>query len=159
MFCLCLLVFTESQCVIVFFCALQPNYTAVRETCNQWRNYADVYDSWSSIKSIAEWTALHQDIVVPVAGPGGWNDPDMVWFSLCLPNPLSLSLYDLKSSTDCRLSTTPTAAWGLCFIIYTVKLFLNSPLFTYKGLMKESKFTDSAFQDRNPTRVQRLKMF
>ncbi|KAG7246427.1 hypothetical protein CRUP_035363, partial [Coryphaenoides rupestris] len=55
----------------------KPNYTAVRETCNQWRNYADVYDSWSSVKSIAEWTALHQDTVVPAAGPGGWNDPDM----------------------------------------------------------------------------------
>ena len=59
-------------------CAFQPNYTAVRETCNQWRNYADVYDSWSSVKSIAEWTALHQDAVAPWAGPGGWNDPDMV---------------------------------------------------------------------------------
>ncbi|XP_030223742.1 alpha-galactosidase A isoform X2 [Gadus morhua] len=56
----------------------KPNYTAVRETCNQWRNYADVYDSWSSVKSIAEWTALHQDAVAPWAGPGGWNDPDML---------------------------------------------------------------------------------
>ncbi|KAG7279327.1 hypothetical protein CRUP_019023 [Coryphaenoides rupestris] len=88
----------------------KPNYTAVRETCNQWRNYADVYDSWSSVKSIAEWTALHQDTVVPAAGPGGWNDPDMVRFSLCLPVfLLSLSLYDLKSSTDCRLTTVYTS--------------------------------------------------
>ncbi|XP_029917793.1 alpha-galactosidase A [Myripristis murdjan] len=56
----------------------QPNYTAIRETCNHWRNFADVYDSWSSIKSIVEWTAAHQEIIVPSAGPGGWNDPDML---------------------------------------------------------------------------------
>jgi len=24
-----------------------------------------------------EWTALHQDSIVKIAGPGGWNDPDM----------------------------------------------------------------------------------
>ncbi|KAF3838653.1 hypothetical protein F7725_010421 [Dissostichus mawsoni] len=56
----------------------QPDYKAIRETCNHWRNFADVYDSWSSIKSILDWTASHQDIIVPSAGPGGWNDPDML---------------------------------------------------------------------------------
>lgn len=56
----------------------KPNYTAIRETCNHWRNFDDVYDSWSSIKSILDWTADHQDIIVPSAGPGGWNDPDML---------------------------------------------------------------------------------
>lgn len=55
-----------------------PDYAAIRETCNHWRNYADVYDSWSSIKSILDWSAEHQDIIVPSAGPGGWNDPDML---------------------------------------------------------------------------------
>lgn len=63
------------------FLCLQPNYTAIRETCNHWRNFDDVYDSWSSVKSILDWTASHQDIIVPVAGPGGWNDPDMVFCS------------------------------------------------------------------------------
>lgn len=57
---------------------VQPNYTAIRETCNHWRNSADVLDSWSSIKSILAWTADYQDTIVPAAGPGGWNDPDMV---------------------------------------------------------------------------------
>ncbi|KAL2077500.1 hypothetical protein ACEWY4_027004 [Coilia grayii] len=56
----------------------QPNYTEIRKTCNHWRNYADVYDSWSSIQSIVDWTASHQKLLVPVAGPGGWNDPDML---------------------------------------------------------------------------------
>ncbi|XP_059202138.1 alpha-galactosidase A isoform X2 [Centropristis striata] len=56
----------------------QPNYTAIRETCNSWRNYADVYDSWSSVKSITAWTNDHEEVIVPAAGPGGWNDPDML---------------------------------------------------------------------------------
>ncbi|XP_072292187.1 alpha-galactosidase A [Eucyclogobius newberryi] len=56
----------------------KPNYAAIRETCNHWRNYADVYDSWSSVKSILDWSAKYQDIIVPSAGPGGWNDPDML---------------------------------------------------------------------------------
>lgn len=56
----------------------QPDYTAIRETCNHWRNYDDVYDSWASVKSILDWSAAHQDIILPSAGPGGWNDPDML---------------------------------------------------------------------------------
>ncbi|XP_043913060.1 alpha-galactosidase A [Protopterus annectens] len=56
----------------------QPNYTRIRHYCNHWRNTNDVYDSWSSIKSIIDWTASHQDTIVPAAGPGGWNDPDML---------------------------------------------------------------------------------
>ncbi|XP_061581694.1 alpha-galactosidase A [Cololabis saira] len=56
----------------------KPNYTAIRDTCNHWRNSEDVFDSWSSIKSILDWTAAHQDVIVPSAGPGGWNDPDML---------------------------------------------------------------------------------
>ncbi|NWQ63988.1 AGAL galactosidase, partial [Neopipo cinnamomea] len=55
----------------------QPNYTEIKQYCNHWRNFYDVYDSWNSIKSILEWTALHQDSIVKIAGPGGWNDPDM----------------------------------------------------------------------------------
>uniref|UniRef100_A0A8B9TTB7 Alpha-galactosidase n=1 Tax=Anas platyrhynchos TaxID=8839 RepID=A0A8B9TTB7_ANAPL len=56
----------------------QPNYTEIKQYCNHWRNFFDVYDSWNSIKSIVEWTALHQDSIVKIAGPGGWNDPDML---------------------------------------------------------------------------------
>lgn len=56
----------------------QPDYEAIRKTCNHWRNYGDVYDQWTSVKSILDWTADHQKILVPVAGPGGWNDPDML---------------------------------------------------------------------------------
>lgn len=56
----------------------QPDYEEIRKTCNQWRNYGDIYDQWTSVKGILDWTADHQKLLVPVAGPGGWNDPDMV---------------------------------------------------------------------------------
>lgn len=56
----------------------KPNYTEIRKYCNHWRNYNDIYDSWESVKSIVDWSAGHQDIIVEAAGPGGWNDPDML---------------------------------------------------------------------------------
>ncbi|KAL0588736.1 Alpha-galactosidase A [Plecturocebus cupreus] len=56
----------------------KPNYTEIRQYCNHWRNYADIDDSWKSIKSILDWTSSNQERIVDVAGPGGWNDPDML---------------------------------------------------------------------------------
>ncbi|XP_055294226.1 alpha-galactosidase A [Moschus berezovskii] len=56
----------------------KPNYTEIRKYCNHWRNFADIYDSWESIKNTLDWTSSNQKIIVPVAGPGGWNDPDML---------------------------------------------------------------------------------
>lgn len=54
------------------------NYTLLAEICNLWRNYDDIQDSWSSVLSILDWFVDNQDILQPVAGPGHWNDPDMV---------------------------------------------------------------------------------
>ncbi|XP_034341571.1 alpha-galactosidase A isoform X2 [Arvicanthis niloticus] len=56
----------------------KPNYTDIQHYCNHWRNFNDVYDSWESIKSILAWTVINQKEIVEVAGPGGWNDPDML---------------------------------------------------------------------------------
>ncbi|KAM5127987.1 alpha-galactosidase A [Callospermophilus lateralis] len=56
----------------------KPNYTKIRQYCNHWRNFADVYDSWESVKSILDWTSSNQEKIVNFAGPGGWNDPDML---------------------------------------------------------------------------------
>ncbi|XP_012622871.2 alpha-galactosidase A [Microcebus murinus] len=56
----------------------QPNYEEIRQYCNHWRSFADIYDSWQSVKNILDWTSSQQDRIVHVAGPGGWNDPDML---------------------------------------------------------------------------------
>lgn len=56
----------------------EVNYTLLASICNLWRNYDDIQDSWRSVLSILDWFVKHQDILQPVAGPGHWNDPDML---------------------------------------------------------------------------------
>lgn len=43
-----------------------------------WRNYYDVQDSWSSVLDIVDFWGSNSKIFTKYAGPGGWNDPDMV---------------------------------------------------------------------------------
>ncbi|KAL0279663.1 UNVERIFIED_CONTAM: hypothetical protein PYX00_001167 [Menopon gallinae] len=57
---------------------LTPNYTLIADTCNLWRNYADVQDSWQSVRDIMNYYGSHQDEFQPYAGPDHWNDPDML---------------------------------------------------------------------------------
>ncbi len=71
-------------------CENPQDMHALQEYCNLWRNFDDVEDSWSSITSITNFFGRKNssDIMVSAAGPGHWNDPDM----LMVGNPgLSLS--------------------------------------------------------------------
>ncbi|XP_038055499.1 alpha-N-acetylgalactosaminidase-like isoform X1 [Patiria miniata] len=54
------------------------NYTLVADNCNIWRNYDDINDSWGSITGIIDYYDKTQDTLVPAAGPGHFNDPDMI---------------------------------------------------------------------------------
>ncbi|XP_048842308.1 alpha-N-acetylgalactosaminidase [Brienomyrus brachyistius] len=54
------------------------NYSLLGDICNLWRNYDDIEDSWASVLGIVDWFMTHQDILQPAAGPGKWNDPDML---------------------------------------------------------------------------------
>ncbi|EHB11273.1 Alpha-N-acetylgalactosaminidase [Heterocephalus glaber] len=54
------------------------NYSLLADICNLWRNYDDIQDSWKDVLSVLDWFVLHQDVLQPVAGPGHWNDPDML---------------------------------------------------------------------------------
>ncbi|XP_034018341.1 alpha-N-acetylgalactosaminidase [Thalassophryne amazonica] len=54
------------------------NYTQLDQICNLWRNYGDIQDSWDSVLRIVDWFFNNQDVLVPAAGPGRWNDPDML---------------------------------------------------------------------------------
>eukprot|EP00897_Mesotaenium_endlicherianum_P009092 jgi/Mesen1/8210/ME000442S07489 len=44
------------------------------ELSNSWRTTVDIKDQWDSMIGIADWNNLWADY----AGPGGWNDPDML---------------------------------------------------------------------------------
>ncbi|XP_052348611.1 alpha-N-acetylgalactosaminidase-like [Oncorhynchus keta] len=54
------------------------NYTLLGEICNLWRNYDDTQDSWDSVQDITDGFFDNQGILQPEAGPGRWNDPDML---------------------------------------------------------------------------------
>jgi len=55
-----------------------PDYKSIAKHCNLWRNWDDIQDSWTSVLSIIDWFAEHQDEFQQFAGPGNWNDPDML---------------------------------------------------------------------------------
>ncbi|XP_065909660.1 alpha-N-acetylgalactosaminidase-like [Dysidea avara] len=115
---------------IVFSCSwpdyergsgLKPDYKLIAANCNLWRNYNDISDSWDSVLGIINYYASHQDDFQPVAGPGNWNDPDMLIigdFSLSLEQAKSqfaiwsIFAAPLLMSTDLR-SINPDYAAGI----------------------------------------------
>ncbi|XP_075430015.1 alpha-N-acetylgalactosaminidase isoform X2 [Ascaphus truei] len=56
----------------------EVDYTLMKKICNMWRNYNDIEDSWGRVVKIVDWYSDNQDVLQPLAGPGHWNDPDMV---------------------------------------------------------------------------------
>jgi len=64
--------------IFINLCLLQPNFEALKQTCNLWRNYVDIDDSWEDVTIIMDYFAEKQDTIAGHAGPGHWNDPDMV---------------------------------------------------------------------------------
>ncbi|KAL4230660.1 hypothetical protein ACF0H5_011036 [Mactra antiquata] len=55
-----------------------PDYAQIAKYCNIWRNYADIQDSWDSVKNIIEWFSQDKGGFTKIAGPGNFNDPDML---------------------------------------------------------------------------------
>ncbi|CAH0696001.1 unnamed protein product [Spodoptera exigua] len=91
-----------------------PDYSAIAEHCNMWRNWDDIEDSWVSLTKIMNWFGDNQDRLAQHAGPGHWNDPDMllignfgltedqarvqmaVWSILAAPLLMSVDLATIK---------------------------------------------------------------
>lgn len=57
---------------------MKPDYVKIAKYCNIWRNYNDIDDSWDSVRSIIDFYGDDKTHFVEVAGPGNFNDPDMV---------------------------------------------------------------------------------
>lgn len=51
---------------------------ALTKHCNLWRNWDDIQDSFQSLIGITEYFAANQTRFQSHAGPGHWNDPDML---------------------------------------------------------------------------------
>jgi len=54
------------------------NYTAVRESCNLWRNWRDIEPYWASLIFTIDHYDKNEATFAKFTGPGGWNDPDML---------------------------------------------------------------------------------
>ncbi|EDV37725.1 uncharacterized protein Dana_GF11268, isoform B [Drosophila ananassae] len=55
-----------------------PDYESLKKHCNLWRNWDDIDDSLESLMQIMDYFGKNQDRIQPQAGPGHWNDPDML---------------------------------------------------------------------------------
>ncbi|CAF1205779.1 unnamed protein product [Rotaria sordida] len=103
------------------FSKMKPNYTAIAQTCNLWRNWDDIDDSWESVYTILQWFGDNQDRLSPFHGPGHWNDPDMIvvgnyglspgqsraqmalWSIMAAPLILSVDLRTITIAQTCNL--------------------------------------------------------
>jgi hypothetical protein len=52
------------------------SFEYVASICNLWREYDDIRDEWASVISILNYQESKK--LAPYAGPGNWNDPDML---------------------------------------------------------------------------------
>ncbi|XP_065201110.1 alpha-N-acetylgalactosaminidase-like [Planococcus citri] len=96
------------------YSGMKINYESMAKHCNLWRNYDDIQDSYASVTNIMDYFAMKQDFWQPYAGPGHWNDPDMllignfglsyeqskaqmaVWAILAAPLLISADLRNMK---------------------------------------------------------------
>ncbi|CAH8517095.1 unnamed protein product [Dicrocoelium dendriticum] len=71
------------SCSYPAYIGWQANHSLVewerlKKNCNLWRMLSDVQDSWDSVMSIINVYKEHGSLLTSVAGPGHWNDPDML---------------------------------------------------------------------------------
>jgi len=107
------------------YSGMTPNYTSIINTCNLWRNFDDIQDSWGSIERTIDYYGDNQDIIIANAGPGHWNDPDM----------LIIGNFGLSYEQ----SKTQMAMWA----IFAAPLLMSVDLRTikpdYKAILKNKK--------------------
>lgn len=116
---------------------MTPDYKSIAEHCNLWRNWDDIQDSWTSLLSIIDWFADHQDDFQKYAGPGNWNDPDML-----LIGNFGLS-YDQ--------SRTQMALWA----IMAAPLIMSTDLRTIKQEFKDILLNQDVIKiDQDPLGIQ-----
>lgn len=57
---------------------IKPNYAGQARACNVARNFDDIDDSWDSVKSVLDFVGKDEGNFSSSAGPGFFNDPDML---------------------------------------------------------------------------------
>ncbi|QQP38702.1 AlphaNacetylgalactosaminidaselike, partial [Caligus rogercresseyi] len=64
------MIYSCSWPVYQTYSGMKPNYTSIINSCNLWRNFDDIQDSWQSVASVIDYYGDHQDTIIPNAGPG-----------------------------------------------------------------------------------------
>lgn len=54
------------------------DWKSTKRSCNLWRLYHDIGLVWNSVESIIDFWANNQDVIVPLAEPNNYNDPDFL---------------------------------------------------------------------------------
>ncbi|XP_076468477.1 alpha-N-acetylgalactosaminidase-like [Babylonia areolata] len=68
------------------------DYQHIKNTCNIWRNFQDMEDIWDKVVQIIDYYGADSGSFSQVAGPGGFNDPDML-----VVGDFGLSYYQQKA--------------------------------------------------------------
>ncbi|XP_050525606.1 alpha-N-acetylgalactosaminidase-like isoform X4 [Daktulosphaira vitifoliae] len=103
---------------------INVNYKLVSENCNLWRTNGDIQESYSSLMNIVDMIALKQDSWVLNAGPGHWNDPDML-----LIGNFALSYEQSK---------TQMALWAILAAPLMMSNKLSSVRLEYKSILQNT---------------------
>lgn len=121
---------------------MSPNYTAIAYHCNLWRNYGDIMDSWTSVLDIINFYGDNKDDFAAVAGPGNWNDPDM----------LIIGNYGLSLDQ----SRVQMAIWA----IFAAPLIMSNDLRTIRPEFQEILLNKNALKiNQDPMGIQGRRVF
>jgi len=117
-------------------------YADIAQHCNLWRNYADIQDSWSSVQNIINWFGDNHGDLASFAGPGNWNDPDM----------LIIGDYGLSFEQ----SETQMAMWAMM----AAPLYMSTDLRTLRQWQKDILMNQEVIAvDQDPLGKQGLRVY
>ncbi|CAG9128729.1 hypothetical protein JYU34_010077 [Plutella xylostella] len=136
------MVYSCSWPVYQIYAGIQPNFSSIIEHCNLWRNFDDIQDSWASVESIIDYYGNHQDVIVPNAGPGHWNDPDM----------LIIGNFGLSYEQ----SKTQFAIWAILAAPLLMSVDLRTIRPEYKAILQNRKIIDV---DQDPLGIQGRRIY
>ncbi|CAH2055800.1 unnamed protein product, partial [Iphiclides podalirius] len=136
------MVYSCSWPVYQIYAGIQPNFSSIIEHCNLWRNFDDIQDSWASVESIIDYYGNHQDSIVPNAGPGHWNDPDM----------LIIGNFGLSYEQ----SKTQFAIWAILAAPLLMSVDLRTIRPEYKAILQNRKIIEV---DQDPLGIQGRRIY
>lgn len=136
------MIYSCSWPVYQIYAGIQPNFSSIIEHCNLWRNFDDIQDSWASVESIIDYYGNHQDVIVPNAGPGHWNDPDM----------LIIGNFGLSYEQ----SKTQFAIWAILAAPLLMSVDLRTIRPEYKAILQNKKIIEV---DQDPLGIQGRRIY